>query len=437
MRRDILGALGSGYGLMALTIAIQFVLVPLYLRHLGQETFGVLTMMLAAINYGAIGITWLSGGMARILGERGAVSDTAGFADAYALSKLVYVGYAVITITVFWIVSPWVLAGALENIEILQAMILASIYFLLMYEYNADRLSFIALCRQTTGNTIEAAGQIAFACGAAAGLYWGGGLASIVVAQIGGVLVARGLAWLYWHHEGMALRWNWPLADPGPMWQRISGKMGQHYVLYGVLLLTLQADVLIIGWLAGPSVAATFYLLWRIPEVCILLLGRIPGVFAPHLIQMETRGEAEGIQSTYRKGLRIILGLSALAGVGYAIAGNWFVHLWVGNNAPDGLIPYMLAGTALFFVAASWWPAGVAYALVKTGPLVKVTALQLAAKLVILALLFGRMGYLAPLIAIILTHVLGVFFLYVKIGKDACRAPQMVVAQKYTENTLV
>lgn len=414
---------------MALTITIQLVLVPLYLHHLGKETFGILIMILAAINYGAIGVGWASGGMARILGERCAVNDTAEFADAYAFSKLVYIGYAAITITVFWVVSPWIMADALKNPEIRQAFILASIYFLLMYEYNTDRLSFIALCRQTTGNAIDAAGQIVFACGVAAGLYWGGGLASVVAAQIVGVLAARSLAWLYWYREGLALHWKWPLTGPGPMWQRISGKMGQHYVIYGVLLLTLQADVLIIGWLAGPEVAAIFYLLWRIPEVCILLLGRIPGVFAPYLIQMDTRGEVDRIQSSYHKGLRIMLGLSALAGLGYAIAGNTLVHLWVGDNAPDGYLPYMLAGLALFFIAASLWPSGAAYALVKTGPLVKVTALQLAAKLVVFSLLFNSIDYLAPLVAIILTHALGVFFLYLKIGNDACKAPKIAVVQ--------
>jgi O-antigen/teichoic acid export membrane protein len=427
--KNLVSALSSSYGLMALTITIQLVLVPLYLHHLGKENFGILIMILAVMNYGAIGITWLSGGMARILGERGAVGDTAGLGDAYAFSKLVYIGYAAITITVCWIVLSWFMVDALEKPELVQALILASLYFLVMYEYNTDRLAFIALSRQTTGNAIDAIGQIVFACGVAAGLYWGGGLVAVITSQIVGVLAARSLAWFYWHREGLPLHWKWPLIDSGPMWQRISGKMGQHYVLYGVLLLTLQADVLIIGWLAGPAVAAAYYLLWRIPEVCILLLGRIPSVFAPYLIQMDTREEVERIQSSYHKGLRIMLGLSALAGLGYAIAGNTLVHLWVGDNAPDGYLPYMLAGLALFFIAASLWPSGAAYALLKTGPLVRVTALQLAAKLVIFSLLFNSIDYLAPLVAIILTHVLGVFFLYLKIGNEACKAPKIMVAQ--------
>lgn len=425
---NILVALGSSYGLTGLTIAIQFVLVPLYLSHLGKETFGILSMILAALNYAAIGIGGISGGVARILGEYCAVGDIPRFANTYALSKLIYTGYATIIITLFWLFSSFILVDVLAKPEILQALILASIYFLLMYEYNTDRLSFIALCRQTTGNMIDAAGQIVFACGVTIGFAWGGALTSVVVSQIASILAARSLAWLYWRREGLALKWQWPLTDPRPLWQRISGKMGQHYVIYGVLLLTLQADVLILGWLAGPDVAGTFYLLWRIPEVCILVVGRIPGVFAPYLIQMDARGEVEQIPNAYRKGLRLVFGLSALTGIGYAIAGNWFVHLWVGNNAPDGLMPYMLAGAALFFVAASWWPAGVAYALVKTGPLVKVTAVQLATKLVFFMMFFGTFAYLAPLMAIIFTHALGVFFLYIKIGKDTCRASSMKVS---------
>jgi O-antigen/teichoic acid export membrane protein len=420
--KNLASALGSSYGLMALTMGIQFVLVPLYLHSMGKETFGVLTMMLASISYGAIGITWLSGGMARILGERGATNDRAALAKAYSFSKWVFVGYAIITIAIFWLIAPWVLTDSLKKPDLRQALIFISIYFLLIYEYNTDRLTFNALCRQTAGNVIEAAGQVVFAASVAVGLYLGGGLVSVVIALIAGVITARSLAWMYWHRQNMALGWRWPyLLDAAPMWQRVSGRMGRHYAIYGVLLLTLQADVLIVGWLAGPGGAAVYYLLWRIPEVCILLLGRIPGVFAPHLIQMDSRGETAQIHQAYHKGFRILMGLSALAGLGYGLLGNWFVNFWVGNNAPDGLTPYVLAGIALFFVSAIQWPASTAYALVNTGPLVKVTALYLAIKLGVFTLLFGKLDYLAPLVAIIASHVLGVFFFYFKVGKEACR----------------
>jgi O-antigen/teichoic acid export membrane protein len=418
----------SGYGLIALTVVIQFVLVPLYLRYLGKEVFGVLMMMLAAVSYGAIGITWLSGGMARILGTYNANQDANGFSAAYSLSKLIYVGYALIGIAVFWLLGPFIIPATFENSEVRKALVFISVYFLLLYEYNTDRLAFYALCRQTMGNFVEAAGQVVFAAAVAIGLYFGGGMISVTIALIAGVLTTRSLAWAYWYRLNIGLGWRWSSKiDVSPMWQRISGKMGRHYVIYGVLLLTLQADMLVIGWIAGPEIAATFYLLWRIPEVCILLLGRIPGVFAPYLIQMDARGDTEQIHYVYRKGLRIVLGLSALAGVAYGLLGNWFVHLWLGNNAPDGLVPYVLAGMALFFVAAVQWPAHTAYALVNTSSLVKVTALYLVVKLGVFVLLYGQLDYLAPLVAIIASHVLGVFFLYLKIGKESCKSNNNLV----------
>jgi O-antigen/teichoic acid export membrane protein len=416
--KNLFSALGSSYGLMILTMAIQFALVPFYLRHLGKEMFGFLMMTLAAISYGAIGIGWLSGGMARVLGEKGAIHDAKGFADAYALSKLVHVGYAALGIAVFWLVAPSIIPITLEKTEVHQALIFISIYFLLMYEYSTDRLAFNALSRQTTGNVIEAAGQVVFAGTVAVGFYLGGGLVSVAIALIAGVITTRSLALMYWYRQNVALSWRRPhLLDAGPIWRRITGKMGQHYAVYGVLLLTLQADVLILGRLTGPEIAADYYLLWRIPEVCILLLGRIPGVFAPYMIQMNARGDTEKIQIAYRKGLRIMLGLSALAGLAYGLLGNWLVHLWVGNSAPEGVLPYVLAGIALFLVAAIQWPVTAAYALANTGPLVRVTALYLAAKLSVIFLLYGQLKYIAPVVAIIICHALGIFFLYLKIGK--------------------
>src|SRR5438128_6410506 len=96
--REFFSALVSGYGLMSLTIIVQFVLVPLYITALGKAQFGVLTIIFAAINYGAIGVGWMSGGMARVLGERAATHDRAGFAEAYAFSKIVYVSYSLVAV---------------------------------------------------------------------------------------------------------------------------------------------------------------------------------------------------------------------------------------------------------------------------------------------------------------------------------------------------
>ncbi|HMA56039.1 MAG TPA: hypothetical protein VKP52_04835, partial [Pseudolabrys sp.] len=59
----------ANYLMMAANIIAQIVLVPIYLANLGAEGFGVLVLILGLINYTAIGVGWLSGGLQRILGE--------------------------------------------------------------------------------------------------------------------------------------------------------------------------------------------------------------------------------------------------------------------------------------------------------------------------------------------------------------------------------
>lgn len=417
INRAYAAALLTGYGLMGLTIVIQLVLVPLYLAHLGKERFGILTMIMAANNYAAIGIAWLSGSMARILAEKAAINDNAGFCEAYAFSKLVYVSYALVAIAVFWMVVPWLMQDAVADTEVRIAIVLSCVYFLLAYEYNSERQAFIAKHLQARGNVLEAAGQVIFALGVGAGLYMKMGLVGVVGAQIAGMLCTRMLAWLHWRNDSYKLGFQLHIPGWRELWQRVSGRVGRDYALYGALVLTLQADALFIGWLAGPEVAANYYLLWRIPEVCILVLWRIPGSFAPHFIAMDARNEMVALRQSYRTGLRAMLVLAGVGALVYGSAGPWIVGLWVGEYAVTDRMSYAVAGAALFFVALSKWPAELAYALMNTRRLVKLAAFEVVTKLLLFLGLFSIFGYLSPMIAITLVHACAVSWLYILLGK--------------------
>ena len=410
----------TGYGLMATTVIIQLVLVPLYLSHLGKAKFGTLAMILAINNYAAIGITWLSGGMARVLAERAARGEVSGFRAAYAFSKIIYLSYAMVALVIFWIIAPWLLADALADYETRFAIILSCIYFLLSYEYNADRQAFIARHLQYRGNLREAAGQIVFACIVIVGLLTGMGLPGVVVGQIAGIVVTRILAWYHWRRDGYELGWTWPIENAKALWSRVVGSTGRHYIVYGILLLTLQADVILIGWLGNTETAANYYLVWRIPEIVILLLWRIPGSYAPYLIALDSRGEFQQLTASYRKGLISIGAMAGLAALVYGLLGSWILNLWIGPDAPQASFAYLLAAVAMFFLASARWPSEIAYSLLNTAALVKIAALETVAKLMLIFMLFGRFDYQAPLLAISIVHAFGVFYLYLWLGKNSC-----------------
>ena len=416
INRNFANALTTGYGLMGLTIIVQLVLIPLYLTHLGKEKFGILTMILSAINFAAIGVGWLSGGLARILAERAAIDDIEGFKSGYALAKWLYVGYSVIAVLMFWIMAPWLLPYVFEDSEVLKALLLASIYLILLYEYNADRIAFNACHKQGRANSNEIVGQIVFAIGVLAGLKANGGLVSIIAAQIGGLLVVRVLAWFHWRKDSLQLGWMKSIPGYHDIWSRVSGKMGLGYVVYGVLLLSLQADALILGWLTTPETVANYYLVWRIPEVVILVLWRIPGSYAPFLIAMDVKGESDRLQKNYKCGLYFMLGISGIATIIYGTLGQLIVTVWVGDNAPDGNLPYFLASMAMFFLGVSRWPSGVAYSLLNIKPLNWIIAAELVAKMALVLSFFPSLGYYTPMLATTVIHGFLVFYLYLWLG---------------------
>ncbi|WP_257293427.1 lipopolysaccharide biosynthesis protein [Endozoicomonas sp. YOMI1] len=419
INRNYLNSLISGYGLMLVTIIVQLVLVPLYIKHLGKDKFGVLVMILAVNNYVAIGVGWLSGSMARIMAEYAAVDDNEGLKSAYAFSKFLYVGYAVLAVLLFWLLMPWLMPHILEDSEILVALLLASLYILLMYEYNADRLAFSACHKQGTNNQNEIIGQLVFAILVLIGLYIDWGLAGIIFAQITGLLTVRVLAWLYWRRGRYQLRWIKVIPGFQNLWSRASGKMGRDYVVYGILLLTIQADTLLLGWLAEPEVVANYYLIWRIPEVIILILWRIPGSYAPFLIAMDAKGEHQGLIKNYKYGLYFMIVASGVAALIYGSIGHCIVSIWVGNNSPDEHLPYLFAAIAMFFLAVSRWPAGVAYSLVNTVPLNRIALLELISKLILFLSLFSVFGYYTSVLVVSIVHGCLVFYLYLWLGKNS------------------
>ena len=74
-----------------------------------------------------------------------------------------------------------------------------------------------------------------------------------------------------------------------PDLKRFIGKQGLYYFIFATLLLLLQLDVIIIGIIAGPTMAAKFVILWKIPEVLGLVLGKIPSSLEPKIIHIDTK----------------------------------------------------------------------------------------------------------------------------------------------------
>lgn len=405
------GALSTSYLLIIANIVVQFALTPLYLEHLGIAQFGVLMVMLSMINFASIGITWMSSGLVRIMGEYWAKLDHQGMCNAFVVGKYVYTLYA---LAIFFIgLIVWNYNESFNSIATTFSLpLLLGLYIVLNYENIPERQAFVATDCQTTGNLLELIKILVFVI-----LVWlllprVQDISIVWVALLSGIIVQRVLTGAYWSRRIKGLGWRSLNQEMKPLVKRLIGRQGAGYASYGILLLILQADIIIIGWLGGSEVAAQFVLLWKIPEAIGFFLWRIPSVLEPRIIQLDSTDQKQSIHQLFHKGRFWFFLLVTVVALSYSLLGQMMTELWVGQYAPGTPWMYWLAGGALFFNATARWPIAFAHGLLKLKNLVTVAATEVVIKVLVTVLLFDLFGIVTPIIATIIAHSLYAFFAY-------------------------
>jgi O-antigen/teichoic acid export membrane protein len=428
--RDYAGALASGYVQIAVNAVVQLAMVPLYLETIGRAGFGILMVLLALATYLAVGALWLTGGATRTLGEMAANDDRLGFAEVWSAGRtaaLVYTGAVGALVLVTLALFPGLLGtDALGVTGLWPALVLFALNVVVSWVLAIDRIGLNVTRQQTWSNVLGIVAQLVFVALAVPMLLGGGSLANVTGALLVGNLVALVAAGILWRRLGYRLSW----------WQnfraqrrRVAGMLtrrGRDFTLYGMLSLTLQADILVISFIGGPLLAADFALVWKIAEVVVVALGRFPDALQPRMIQHDVRGEHDELATSIRRIDRLMIVAAATFGVIYAFAGPAVVELWVGaDNVPHGplaLYGYMLAGGAAFWLAITKLPIAAAFVTLRLRPLVAIMSVELTAKIALIATLVGTVGFLAPLAAINITHVLGTAWAYRWLLRKVTRA---------------
>ncbi len=418
-------AVGTAYGQMALNIVVQILLIPLYLHAFGEYEFGILMIILSFTNYAALGVSWLTGGLTRLLAERFAREDERGFAAAYALGKHINVGYAalvaIVGVAIVWSgIGRFLDPPAELRASILYTVLFAALYLIALYSFSIDRVALNARGEQAASNLLTMFSQIVFVAVAVPAILAGYGLPAVMLSLAVGVIAGQVAARVYWRR--LRLRLGWRVARGSgarAIMRRLLGRTGLAFTIWGAVALTLQADALLVGWLAGPKMVTQFVLVWKAAEVAIQTLSRLVDMTQPYLIHMDVRAESDRLHKVYGLGQRLMWLFAGLAAVVYALLGPWIVGLWVGTEfAPTDRWGYVLAGGAIFWLTVARFPTVLAYATVRLRPLIATALAELVAKLVLVVTLFPFMGFLAPLAAINLVHIGGIALAYQWIGRQ-------------------
>ena len=413
--KSFLSAVLTGYALMAVHMLTQIILTPIYLNTLNDEKFGILMIFLNIITFAVFGISWFSGGLVRLLGEYWSNNKLTKFNETLILGKYVFTSYALLTAFLSLILYYFLKQlGYLNSIEFF-TVILILIYFILNYEALTERQAFVATNWQALGNNIETTKIIVFFFLVIFLLPKYKSLNVVFAALIAGVITQRVITGIYLRFKIGFSGWSKFTNSMKPDLNQFLSTKGLNYFYFGTLVLLLQLDVVIIGIIGGPIVAGKFVLLWKIPEVLGLILGKIPTSLEPKIIHLDSKSELSSYSKFFLNSKTFFIIICFITSIFYILAGEHLVRIWVGENAPKDDWMYYIAGVALFFYSISRWPISFAFAQVKLRQLIKVSLIEFSFKIIFTLVLFRFFSYASPLIGMIIIHIIYVARGYQKI----------------------
>ncbi|MFP4031374.1 MAG: lipopolysaccharide biosynthesis protein [Desulfococcaceae bacterium] len=416
-----LAGLLTNYLGLAVSMAVQVFLMPFLLHHLGPGLTGLYYLFMNISNFVAIGIGWLAGAGVFVLASSDARPDGRR-PPVDQVHWMVFLSYGLYATAVMAGIVIWgALAGRLwlesagtETLaQVRPAAFYLGLYVWLTYLHQADLALYTARLEQGWANVYRVISQSVFVLLLLVWVVERPRLDFLMIANAAGAAVASIAARLHLRRTGRLGPFRWRRPDWGLLHQMLVAK-GRDYFVFGLAQFGLiYGDVLLVGAALGPEAVSAFLVIWKIPEVAGVALGRISEILSPWFTRLRTGGAQGKTARLFLCTSRIQHCLGLSAGLAYALFGSRMVELWVGAEyRPETQWLWSLAGAVLFFQVVNRHDVVLHYALARLGNLIKAQFLDLGLKVLLTLALFPALDVVAPLVAMLAVQLFGLTWFY-------------------------
>jgi O-antigen/teichoic acid export membrane protein len=339
-RRATLWFLALSNATLALAIARNLILVPVYLRFISIEEYGAWLATGAALSYlvlsdfGVVGVVMQGSGSAYGSGDKHALGAIvgAGLVLSLAISSALFV--------LVFLATPFV--PRTMGFEGELSLRLARCFLIVGVSNSLNVVSQTAagvlrgLQRPKLPGFVEIFSELFGILATLILLFRGWGLYSIPLGPALAIVGALAV------NVGACLRWcvrklDVPLHFRGDTLRKIW--QDSLYQLLGTIALRVQArgDTFLVGWILGPHAAAQYGLTVRAHETVRMLMVSVGGALLPSLSHLYGDVDREKFRQTVQFTIGVFAVLSSV-GMGAVIARNEdFVSLWVGPELFGGM----------------------------------------------------------------------------------------------------
>jgi O-antigen/teichoic acid export membrane protein len=312
------------------------VFVPLYVRYLGVEAYGLVgffAMLQASLALVDVGMRpALSREMARF---------TAGHHNADSIRTLLrsvtfvglWIASAVIvavSVSSHWLATRWLHVEALPSDTVVRAIVAMGCVIGLRIPENVYVSAVAGLQRQVIHNvvtsvmaTIRALGALAllafFHGGIQAFFVWQG-LVSVITTAAMAVVIHRILP----PSEG-SVKFSWPALRT--IWRFAAGMT----TIAVLAMLSTQMDKVLLSRMLPLSAFSYYALAGTVASVLYTVTGPINAAYNPRLAELTARGDQQALRRTYHQGAQFVTVLVGPAAIMLMVFAGRLVQLWTGD----------------------------------------------------------------------------------------------------------
>jgi O-antigen/teichoic acid export membrane protein len=400
--------IGSGYAGAAVNGIVMLLLTPLVVRHLSPRGYGIWVLSTAIGSYlgflnagsGAAGVR----AVARLAGSgrMGEASRDIGSIFRIYLAVGVFASGA-LTLLSFTTLGFFHVPAA-EQAEARALLILIAINFLVSFPFGVTRSVLAGLHRFQELNAVEIVWALSRLGATFVFLSTGHGLLSLggiqLVTSIGGHLTR----WMVIRKVAPQIH-----LTGGPEWRGVSADVSIFSALsFGYeSLRTLfdNADLLLLGVLAGPAAVAVFSVGVTLASFVSKGLQPISGVLFPMASEMEALGQRSASARLLEVGTRVNLALALPLVTILLVDGPTLLRLWVGDGFEQSYPVLAAFALANLMIAASLTSSTLLFGSGRIGVLLGAETVRYVLNLVLVLVLYRTLGVLGMAVATLLSIV--------------------------------
>jgi O-antigen/teichoic acid export membrane protein len=321
-------------------LGVSAVSIPITVRYLGPENFGVWVTISTALSMLLVLDLGVANSLTNFISEAYA-NDDSQYASTYSTTAL---GAATVLALLLgaaaWLIWPTLhwerlfhLTSSAEAPVVGRAVAAALVIFLVGLPAGLAPKILGGYQELRAGNLFVAAGSVCNLISIVVLVHLHAGLVALVIASSASLVGANLLCllWLWYFHKP----WLLPrVAHLKAAAARRMMKTGSEFFMLQIAgLVVLNSDNLVVTHYLGPAQVAPYSVAWRLVGYSAVVQTLMVPSLWPAYSEAFARGDTAWVRRTFKRTMWVTMGVAVASSAFFAVAGRWIIGVWAGRAA--------------------------------------------------------------------------------------------------------